>query len=71
KSGKASFADVLGRSGEPLVAKMKVSALLESLPKFGKVRVAEPMDELGIAPTRRVAGLGERQRAALLERFGG
>ena len=28
------------------------------------------MEELEIAPTRRLRGLGERQRRALLERFG-
>ena len=42
--------------------KMKVSALLEALPKVGKVKAQEIMTELEIAPTRRLRGLGDRQR---------
>lgn len=52
-----------------ILGKMKVSALLEALPKVGKVKAAEIMDELEIAATRRVRGLGDRQRKALLEKF--
>ena len=47
---------------------MRVSALLAALPGYGKVRAAALLDELGIASTRRVRGLGARQRAALLAR---
>jgi transposase len=73
----------LKHSGEPLgavlelgdkddvVAKMRVTALLESLPGVGKVRAAQIMERLGIAPTRRVRGLGAKQRAALVSEFGG
>ena len=49
--------------------KMKVSALLEALPKVGKVKAQEIMTELEIAPTRRLRGLGDRQRKALLAKF--
>ena len=38
--------------------KMKVSALLEALPKVGKVKAQEIMTELEIAPTRRSARPG-------------
>lgn len=69
KAGRTDLAAVLGRSDESAVGKMKVQALLEALPKVGKVRAAEIMEELEIAPTRRVAGLGDRQRAGLLEKF--
>ena len=55
---------------DEILGKMKVSALLEALPKVGKVKAQEIMKELEIAPTRRLRGLGERQRRALLERFG-
>jgi ribosomal protein S13 len=51
------------------LGKMKVSALLEALPKVGKVKAQEIMTELEIAPTRRLRGLGDRQRKALLEKF--
>lgn len=71
KAGTTDLAAVLDRSGEPVVGKMKVSALLEALPGVGKVKAAELMTELEIAPTRRVGGLGDRQRASLLEKFAG
>lgn len=54
---------------DEILGKMKVSALLEALPKVGKVKAQEIMSELEIAPTRRVRGLGARQRTALLAKF--
>lgn len=56
---------------DDVVGKMRVTALLESLPGVGKVRAAQIMERLGIAPTRRVRGLGTKQRAALVSEFGG
>jgi ribosomal protein S13 len=58
-----------GQSDE-LVGKLKVVALLESLPGVGKVKAKAIMEEVGIAETRRVRGLGPHQAAALIERFG-
>ena len=52
-----------------IIGKMKVSALLESMPGVGRVRARQIMDEVGIAETRRVRGLGNNQIAALIERF--
>ncbi len=54
---------------DEVLGKMKVSALLEALPKVSKVKAQEIMTELEIAPTRRLRGLGDRQRKALLEKF--
>lgn len=70
KSGKLSFADVMKRSEDPIVARMKVSALLESLPGFGKAKAARMMGEFAISESRRVQGLGARQREMLMERLG-
>ena len=53
-----------------MIGKMKVSALLESLPGVGKVRAKQIMERLGIAESRRVRGLGTNQRAALEQEFG-
>jgi hypothetical protein len=53
------------------IGKIKVLALLESLPGVGKVKARRVMDDVGIAETRRVQGLGAQQRARLLEEFGG
>jgi hypothetical protein len=56
---------------DDVVGKMRVTALLESLPGVGKVRAGQIMERLGIASTRRVRGLGTKQRAALVAEFGG
>ena len=56
---------------DDVVGKMRVTALLESLPGVGKVRASQIMERLGIASTRRVRGLGAKQRAALVSEFGG
>lgn len=69
KAGKIGFADALKRSDDPIIARMKVSALLESLPGFGKAKAARVMEELDISESRRVQGLGARQREMLLERL--
>ena len=57
-------------STDDVIGKMKVSALLESLPGVGKVRAKQIMERLGIADSRRVRGLGANQRAALEQEFG-
>ena len=58
-------------SGETdeVVGKMKVSALLEAMPGVGKVRAARIMEKLEISPSRRVRGLGAKQRSALEREF--
>jgi hypothetical protein len=51
------------------VGKMKVLAVLEALPGVGKVKARRTMEEIGISETRRIRGLGEQQKKALLEAF--
>ncbi|CAB0649611.1 integration host factor [Corynebacterium diphtheriae] len=71
KRSDITLKEVLDKaSSDEIIGKTKVSALLESLPKVGKVKAKEIMEELEIAQTRRLRGLGDRQRRALLERFG-
>ena len=53
------------------IGKLKVLALLESLPGVGKARAAKIMERLEISPTRRVRGLGANQRKALEAEFAG
>ena len=57
--------------GDDIVGKMKVIAVLESLPGVGKVKARRTMEEIGISESRRVRGLGDQQRAALLKVFPG
>ena len=66
KSGKVTLEEVLD-SDDPIANRMKVSALIESLPGYGKAKAAKIMDELGISASRRVKGLGARQREQLIE----
>lgn len=69
KAGKVGLREVLDRSSDPTVARMKVKALLQSLPGVGKARAQKIMDELKISPTRRVQGLGSKQRADLINKL--
>lgn len=66
KSGEVSLEEVLD-SDDPIASRMKVSALIESLPGYGKAKATKIMNELGISPSRRVKGLGARQREQLIE----
>ena len=71
KKGETDLKTVLKNAEtDEIIGKMKVSALLEALPKVGKVKAQEIMTEQQIAPTRLLRGQGDRQRRALLERFG-
>ena len=70
RTGQATFAEVLERAdGSEVLGKMKVSEVLESMPSIGKIRARRLMERLEIAPTRRLRGLGPRQREALLDVF--
>lgn len=70
KYAQGSLKDVIvdGKDNE-VVGKMKVSALLESMPGVGRVRARQIMEEVGISESRRVRGLGSNQISALLTRF--
>lgn len=71
KMGSVSLADALAQAdSDDVVGKLKVVSMLESLPGVGKVKARKVMDEIGIADTRRVRGLGAQQRASLLEQLG-
>lgn len=69
KTGDVTLAEAL-ESDDPASARMRVSELLASLPGMGRVGASQAMARLGIAPGRRVGGLGPRQREALLREFG-
>ena len=72
KSSGTTLADVLARGEtDEVIGKMKVLAVLESMPGVGKVRAPQIMERLEISPSRRVRGLGVKQREALQREFGG
>lgn len=65
-----SLAEVIAEAEQnDVIAKLRVSELLQSLPGMGKVRAEQVMERLQIAPSRRVRGLGAKQIAALVAEF--
>jgi transposase len=71
KHSGASLQEVLKEAQtHEAIGKMKVSAILESMPGVGKVRAKRIMEQLGISENRRLRGLGANQMAALEREFG-
>lgn len=70
KMGSITLPELLERADtDDIVAKIKVLAVIESLPGVGKVTARRTMEKLGIAESRRLSGLGPQQRRSLLEAF--
>jgi len=70
KHGQVTLAEVLESAGtDEVVGKMKVLSVLEAMPGIGKVRAVQIMDRFKIAESRRLRGLGDNQRRALLAEF--
>jgi len=68
KSGERSIDKVLSKAKEDrTIGKTKVTQLLKAVPGLGAVKVAALLEQAGIDPDRRAAGLGDRQREALLD----
>ena len=68
KMGNLSLADLLQEAdSNETVGKMKVVSVLESLPGLGKVKARRLMETVGISDSRRLQGLGAKQREALLK----
>ena len=69
KSGRTTLRELLDRTGDGVVGKMKVSTVLESLPGVGRVRARKLMERLDISESRRMRGLGAKQKENLLNEF--
>ena len=70
KMGSLRFSELLERGAEDvLIGGLKIESVLSSMPGMGKVKAKRLMEALGIADNRRLRGLGDKQRAALLEEF--
>jgi hypothetical protein len=70
KHGGTSLQQVLDAANrDDVLGEMRVSEVLESLPGVGKVRAQQIMQRLQIAESRRLRGMGEQQRKALLAEF--
>jgi hypothetical protein len=69
KSGRTTLRELLDRTSDGVVGKMKVSTVLESLPGVGRVRARKLMERLDISESRRMRGLGAKQKENLLNEF--
>jgi hypothetical protein len=70
KAGEIGLGHVLRRAdAEETVGRTRVSAVLEAIPKIGKVRTRRIMERLDISSSRRLRGLGAKQRERLLAEF--
>lgn len=71
KDGKIKLSEIVAMAKEDeIVGKLRVSALLSSLPGIGAAKSKQIMEDVGISESRRVAGLGPHQREALIRQFG-
>ena len=67
KMGSLTLVELLDQAtGDDVAGKLKVISVLESLPGVGKVKARRLMEQIGIAETRRLQGLGANQRAELV-----
>ncbi|WDN56052.1 integration host factor, actinobacterial type [Streptomyces clavuligerus] len=68
KAGRISLLDVLDRE-DNTARQTRALQLLQALPGIGRVRARRHLVDLGISETRKVQGLGDRQRKRLIELF--
>ncbi len=66
KRGEISLLDLLERTDDAVVGKMRVSAVLEALPGVGRVRARKLMERSEISESRLMRGLGAKQKEHLL-----
>ncbi|HUW02637.1 MAG TPA: integration host factor, actinobacterial type [Acidimicrobiales bacterium] len=70
KMGAITLSELFERAADDdIVGKMKMLAVLESLPGVGKVKARRTMEEIEISETRRIRGVGKQQRESLLAAF--
>ena len=71
QTGSLTVPGLLERAdSDETLARMKVLAMLESLPTLDKAAAHRAMREIGIDESRRLSGLGPKQRSTLINRFG-
>jgi hypothetical protein len=69
-SGKIELPQILAQPPE-YVRTARVRDVLLALPKIGSVKASRILADYGIAPTKTLGGLTERQRTELINRFRG
>ncbi|WP_308213805.1 integration host factor, actinobacterial type [Rhodococcus tibetensis] len=70
KAGNLTLTQVFDLADtEEVVGRTRLLYILESLPKAGRVKARNTIEDTKIAESRRVAGVGSRQRTDLLDRL--
>ncbi|MGI6591325.1 MAG: integration host factor, actinobacterial type [Eggerthellaceae bacterium] len=66
KAGKTTAKKVLAKTDDTAIGKMRTKQFIAAFPGYGKAKTEALMTELGIDESRRLAGLGSRQKEALI-----
>ena len=70
KTGSLRLSELVRRAEtDDLLAGLKVERVIASMPGTGKIKAKRMMETLGIADNRRLRGLGDKQKEALLAEF--
>jgi hypothetical protein len=70
KTGSLRLSDLVEQAEtDNILAGLKVERVIASMPGTGKIKAKRMMETLGIAENRRLRGLGEKQKEALLAEF--
>ncbi|MGA7098310.1 MAG: integration host factor, actinobacterial type [Acidimicrobiia bacterium] len=70
KTGSLRLSELIARSEtDRILAGLKVERVIASMPGVGKIKAKRMMESLGIADNRRIRGLGDKQKEALLAEF--
>jgi signal recognition particle GTPase len=67
KTGSLTFPELMEQvESDELLGGLKVERVIAAMPGLGKIKAKRMMESLGIAENRRLRGLGDRQKEALL-----
>ncbi|HJR93457.1 MAG TPA: integration host factor, actinobacterial type [Acidimicrobiia bacterium] len=70
KTGSLRISELFQRAdSDDLLAGLKVESLIAAMPGTGKIKAKRLMESLGIAENRRIRGLGDNQKQALIAEF--
>jgi hypothetical protein len=70
KTGTLRLSELFEQAdNDDILAGLKVERVIASMPGTGKIMAKRMMETLGIAENRRIRGLGDKQREALLAEF--
>ncbi|HYJ23844.1 MAG TPA: integration host factor, actinobacterial type [Acidimicrobiia bacterium] len=70
KTGSLRLSDLFEKAdSDELLAGLKVERVLAAMPGTGKIKAKRLMESVGIAENRRIRGLGDKQKEALLAEF--